>query len=374
MRGPVLIVSGDPSGDLHGSHLARAIKRLSPETKVASVGGPLLRAASDEFIEDLASQGITGFFAPLKRLPALRALAGRLKLYMRERVPQAVVCIDYYGFNRWVAELAKSAGRPCWYYISPQVWASRPGRVEVLRRLIDRMLVIFPFEEELYREKNVPVTFVGHPLLDHMPEPDGRTGTHRPLRIGLLPGSRKSELRRHLPVFLDAVDLIKKDFPEIETLVFASGHLSEEEYRPAAARGARVLRDAGYAARRTLDLAITSSGTATLENALLGVPMVVVYKMGWATYAVARSLIRVSHISMVNLLAEKTLVPELIQHKARPTTIARAAVDLLEDPRRYASLKNELIALRAKLGGPGASERAAKMILGIGRPVEAGHP
>ena len=356
----ILIVAGDPSGDLHGSHLARALKNGG--ARVAAVGGPLLRRESDEFLEDLASHAISGFWEPVVKLPFLLGLGLRLKRFLEARRPAAVVCIDYYGFNRRVLGLAKEEGVPAYYFISPQVWASRAGRIATLKGLVRKMLVIFPFEADIYRKAGVPVSFVGHPLLDLITPPDRPGLLEPPLTVGLLPGSRSSEVRRHLPVFLEAFRLLQRHFPQSRALLFASSHLPDSAYAGAAGT-AELVRDGGYSQRAGLDLVISSSGTATLENALLGLPMVVVYKMSWLTYAVARALIKVRYISMANLLAGRGLVPELIQQEATPQNVARAALGLLEDPRRYAQLRQDLLALRRVLGEPGAARRAADEIL-----------
>ncbi|MDE2490194.1 MAG: lipid-A-disaccharide synthase, partial [Elusimicrobia bacterium] len=307
-----LVVAGDPSGDLHAAGLIRALKRRDPAARVAAVGGPLCRAAADEFIEDLASRGVTGFLEPARTIPFLLDLRRRLKDFLAARRPAALVCVDYYGFNRRVLELARAAGVPAYYFVSPQVWASRPGRVRVLKRLVRRMLVIFPFEKSLYEKAGVPVEFVGHPLLDLLPAPAEKAGPARPPLVGLLPGSRSSELRRHLPVFYAAFERLRKTHPGARGLLFAAINQPDEAYgRPP--QGVELVRESDYASRRRLDAALCSSGTATLENALLGVPMVVVYKLSWPTYAIARALIRVRHIAMANLLAGREVVPELIQ-------------------------------------------------------------
>ena len=357
----LLVVAGDPSGDLHGARLIRALK--AGGARVAAVGGPLMKREADEFIEDLASRGITGFWEPLAKLGFLAGLAWRLKRYLAEKRPAALVCIDFYGFNRRVLALAKTSGIPAYYYISPQVWASRPYRIKILARLLRRMFVIFPFEERLYREAGVPCDFVGHPLLDLLPQPAAKKTLTAPLRVGLLPGSRASEVKRHLPVFLEAFGLLRRHFPAAEALVFASSALPDSAYAIASEPRARLVREADYHARASLDFAFCSSGTATLENALLGIPMVVVYKMSWPTYAVARAIVRVDHIAMANILAGRSLVPELIQGEATPEGIAHAALGLLEDPRRYFRLREELLGLRAKLGSPGSAGRAAQAIL-----------
>lgn len=369
----LLLVCGDPSGDLYTSLLVGELRRRAPDLSFAAVGGPLTRGAlgaQDEFIEDLASLGVTGFVEPARRLPRLARLRARLDGILAGGGVDAVVCVDFWGFNALVLEAARARAVPAYYFISPQVWASRPGRVTRIKRCVRRMLVIFPFEEALYRKAGVPVSWVGHPLLDLLPAPRRERPLSDPLRLGLLPGSRPSEVRRHLPLFLAALPRIAKDFPRLEVTVFGAASLDDEHYRRfldkvrlSDGSRPRLLRESDYAERARQDLVLTSSGTATLENALLGLPMVVVYKLSWPTYFLARALISVPYIAMANLLANKPLVCELIQHKATPQAVAREALSLLEDPRRLANLRAELLALRAVLGGPGAMGRAAETLL-----------
>ncbi len=355
-----LVVCGDPSGDLHASNLIKALKRRDPAVRVAAVGGPLCRVVADEFVEDLASRGVTGFWEPALKIGFLLKLAKKIKLFLTERRPTALVCVDYYGFNRRILPYAKHAGIPAFYFVSPQVWASRPGRVKVLKRLVQKMLVIFPFEETLYRAAGVPADFVGHPLLDLIPEPEPkREGTNL---IGLLPGSRSSELRRHLPLFYEAFRLLRLKNPFLEGRLFAAASQPDSAYGTLP-EGVLLVREENYRERAHLDLAICSSGTATLENALLGVPMVVVYKLSWPTYAIARALVKVKHIAMANLLAGKTVVPELIQRDATAGRVFLEASSLLDDAEKAASVRAELLKVRRSLGAPGAADRAASALL-----------
>ncbi|MDE2039070.1 MAG: lipid-A-disaccharide synthase [Elusimicrobia bacterium] len=364
----LLLVAGDPSGDLHASRLIRALKKAGPaDLRVAAVGGALMRREADEFIEDLASRGVAGFWEPVAKLPFMAKLALRLDRHLSQKRPDAVVCVDYYGFNRRVLGLARRRGVPAFYFISPQVWASRPWRIRALKRLVRKMLVIFPFEERLYRSAGVPCEFVGHPLLDELPPPLEKSSASAPLRVGLLPGSRRSEVARHLPLLLEALAKLRRHYPEARGEVFAAASLPDSAYPLGAAAGVELVRESDYARRQGLDLALCSSGTATLENALLGIPMVVVYRMSWPTYAVARALIRVDSIAMANILAGRKLAPELIQGDATPARVAEAAVRLLEDPRAYARLRQELASLRQTLGLPGACRRAAETILSESR-------
>ena len=355
-----LVVCGDPSGDLHASNLIKALKRREPSARVAAVGGPLCREACDEFIEDLASRGVTGFWEPALKIGFLLKLAKTLRRFLTDRRPAALVCVDYYGFNRRILPYAKEAGVPAFYFISPQVWASRPGRIKVLRRLVDKMLVIFPFEEKLYRDAGVRADFVGHPLLDLIPEPKPREeGTNL---IGLLPGSRSSEIRRHLPVFFEAFRLLRLKNRFLEARLFAAASQPDSAYGKLP-DGVKLVRERDYSQRGALDLAICSSGTATLENALLGVPMIVVYKLSWPTYAIARALVKVKHIAMANILAGETVVPELIQRDATAARIFLEAAALLDDPAKAGAVRAQLLGLRRCLGAPGAADRAAASVL-----------
>ncbi|UPT74054.1 MAG: lipid-A-disaccharide synthase [Elusimicrobiota bacterium] len=361
MAGPLfLVVCGDPSGDLHASNLISALKRRDPSARVAAVGGPMCRAAADEFLEDLASRGVTGFWEPALKIGFLLKLARRIKAFIADRRPDAMVCVDYYGFNRRILPYANAAGVPAYYYVSPQVWASRPGRVKVLKRLVDKMLVIFPFEEKVYRDAGVPAEFVGHPLLDLIPEPPARREDTN--LVGILPGSRSSEIRRHLPLLLESFRLLRLKNPYLEARLFAAANQPDAAYGRLP-DGVELVREDDYKERAMLDLALCSSGTATLENALLGVPMVVVYKLSWPTYAIARAIVKVKHIAMANLLAGRTVVPELIQREATPARVFVEASAFLDDPARAAAARADLLKVRRSLGRPGASDRAASSIL-----------
>ena len=359
----ILLVAGDPSGDLHGANLIRELKAREPSARIAAVGGPLMKAEAHEFLEDLATRGMTGFLEPLAALPFFTRLGFRLGRFMKERKVSALVCIDYYGFNRRVLSFAAAAKVPAYYYVSPQVWASRPGRIQVLKKLVRKMLVIFPFEEKLYREAGVDCLYVGHPLFDLMPPAPPRDAPSDKPLIGLLPGSRASEVRRHLPVFLKTFDLLKKRFPGARARLFAAASLPDSAYNGPGGVPLPVVRERDYALRSSLDFAISSSGTATLENALLGVPMAVVYKLSWPTYAIARTLIKVPYIAMANLLAGKRLAPELIQRDAKPEKIAAAVAPILGDPAAWSAVRRELLEIRSRLGSPGGAGRAAAEIL-----------
>jgi lipid-A-disaccharide synthase len=366
----VLFIAGDASGDAHAARVARELKALRPGVSVWAAGGPALREVADRFLADLVDQSVMGFWEPLKKIPFFRRfLRDTLIPLFRDEKPDLVAPVDFYGFNHFAARAAKAAGRKVYYFISPQVWASRPGRVAVLKDVVDRMVVIFPFEEEIYRRAGVPVTFVGHPLLDAVPVPP----EERPLRVesvvGLLPGSRRGEVRRILPVLLETAGRLARARHGTRFVLFAAPSLPNAFYDSLLGDQRRaffmeMVRDENYARRGEVDLALTCSGSATLENALLGVPMVVVYKTSPLTYLLARALVRVSHIAMPNLLAKEEIVPEKIQGDAAPAILAETALGLLDDAPRRRDVRRRLLSLRDLLGGPGASRRTAEILAG----------
>ncbi len=357
----ILMVAGDPSGDQHGAALARELKKRDPTLKISALGGTHLREAADQFLFPLVGLGGFGFWEPLLKLSKLWKAWRQVKISLREDPPQVVVPIDYYGFNIHVARLAKAQGIPVVYYISPQVWASRPRRLQELAKVLNKMLVIFPFEEMLYRQAGVPVSFVGHPLLDRVPSPTGPNGT---ISIGLLPGSRQSVAARHLPILIQTAQRLRQQLPHAQFILFRPSEIPESFYQPfvASAPWLRITFDPQYEQRKKLSLAITVSGTASLENTLLGVPMIVMYKLSALTFAIARRIVRLPYVAMPNILAGKTVVPELLQTDATPDKLAAAAKSLLDDPASIRHMRDDLLAQRARLGAPGAVQRAAAEI------------
>ena len=323
-----LLIAGDPSGDRHGAALASALKAKTAETRIAALGGTHLKAVADIFIYPLVGIGGFGFWEPLFKLPQLWKARAAFKKVLAEWKPEAVIPVDFYGFNIHVARLAKKAGIPVYYYISPQVWASRPHRIQELGNAVTRMLVLFPFEETLYEKAGVPVSFVGHPLLEQLPGPS----TEAPeMLLGLLPGSRRSVIQRHLPILIATATRLKAQYPAMKAYLFRPEEIEPAFYARAlaAAPWIELTTDREYTVRRRLWLAIGVSGTAALENMLLGVPMIIMYKLSWLTFQVAKRLIRVSFIGIPNILAGRSVVPELIQSDATPAKIAAAAQALL---------------------------------------------
>jgi lipid-A-disaccharide synthase len=376
----VLLVAGEASGDLHGADLVRALRAHMPDIEVFGLGGERLREVGMETVADARDVATVGLTEAAGRLRALwrayRALARRI----REDPPDLCVLIDFPEFNLRVAHLAKRAGVPVLYYIGPQVWAWRRGRVRKIARRVDRLAVVFPFEPPLYAPRLPAVEFVGHPLLDRVRVTRGRDETLRahgldPARrtVLLLPGSRPSEIDNLLPRLLEAVRLLG---PEGRQFPLALAHtLPAEEIRQrvrAAGVDVQVIEDDTYNLIAAADVALVSSGTATLECALLECPMVIVYRLAGLTYALGRLLVRgVQYIGMPNIVAGREVVPELLQGRATPRNIAAAARAILDDPGRHAATVDALRDVRRRLGRGGAAGRAAAIaleMLGARRP------
>jgi len=387
----VLIVAGEASGDLYGGLIQRAMREKAPATPAGTeprpgpsaanppvvftgIGGDAMRAEGLEPLADAAVLGVTGIVEVAARFGSIwnayRA-ASRVLADAATR-PDLAILIDYPDFNLRLAARARAAGVPVLYFVSPQVWAWRRGRVRQMARLVDRMLVILPFEEAIYREAGVPVTFVGHPLLDlvrthrNRRQERARLGLDpdRPV-VALLPGSRRNELASHLPPMLEAVARLRSEFRDVQSLLTVAPTRREGEIRALAQQAAPgqplpvLVREDRYDAVAAADVAVVASGTATLETALLGTPMVIVYRMNPMTYALARRLTDLPHVGMPNLIAGRRVVPELIQHECAGAPIARALRELLTDPARAEAMRADLATVRARLGEPGAIGRAA---------------
>ncbi|HUL23776.1 MAG TPA: lipid-A-disaccharide synthase [Thermodesulfobacteriota bacterium] len=377
----ILLVAGEASGDLHGSHLVEAIHRIHPEIKFLGVGGDGLKRVGMKLLyhsQSLSVVGITEVFAKLGSiLKALRALKGALK---REK-PDLVIFIDFPEFNLRLARTVHRKGIPILYYISPQIWAWRPNRIKLIARLVKKMVVLFPFEVPLYEAAGVDVEWVGHPLLDIVKpalpkektfhqfglDPNRRT-------VGLLPGSRIHEIERLLPPLLASAHLLQEEIPDLQFVIPLApglpGTVLSSQIKKVSVP-VKVAEGFTYDVMSLCDLLITASGTATLEGAILGKPMIVIYKVSLPSYWVGRALIRVDHIGLVNLVAEKEIAPELIQSDVNPRRIADEAFRILKDPLLSRKMSESMGEVREKLGEPGAAERAARIVSSLLYGAEA---
>ncbi len=368
----ILIVAGDVSGDIHAAGLIRALKAQDPEICITAVGGKNMQPLCEHFLLDLASQGATGFVEPLKKMPLWFSLLHQLKTYMDTQHPAAVIVVDFYGFNHHVLKAAFKRHIPAYYYVTPQVWASRRYRAKKLAKLTRKMFVIYPFEPAFHARFGGRAVFLGNPLLDFMPAYaakmyDVKDPASYPWKLGMLPGSRPGEISRLAPVFYQAFKQVLQNFPNTHAYLFL---LPDGDEKKVASLIGELLhpqfhfvKDTQFQQRKQMDFLLACSGTATLENALLGVPMVVAYKMFWLTAFIARLVIKVRFVSLVNILAGKEVVKELLQYYATPQALAAQTVAMFNQPQRLTRMREQLLALRAQLGEPGVATRAAREIL-----------
>ncbi|GMR04367.1 MAG: lipid-A-disaccharide synthase [Thermodesulfobacteriota bacterium] len=373
MSKKIFMVSGEESGDLHGASLIRELKKIIPGLVVKGMGGERMREAGFEGL-DSKEVSVVGIVEVIEKSPKILARLKKLKKQLASEAFDAAVFIDFPDFNLRLAGAAKALGIPVIYYVSPQVWAWRRGRIKKIARLVDKMLVVFPFEEPLYREAGVDVEYVGHPLADAVK--CGLTPGEACRAVGadddatvvaLLPGSRTAEVKRHLPVMLEAAALIDKGVGGAQFLIPAARSIGDEQFNcftSGAHLNIKVVRDRLYEALRASSAAVVASGTATLETALIGTPMVIIYRMSLLSYGVGRALVDVEHVGLPNIVAGRRVVEELIQNDATPERISGAVLDILKNSKKRNDIIKGLKEIRESLGG-GASRRAAMAVAGI---------
>lgn len=391
-----MIVAGEASGDLYGAGFVRSLKKRIPELKVSGMGGDRMKAEGVEILSDIKEVSVVGITEVISNLGRIKKALSLLKNRLAKERPDALILIDFPDFNLRLAKKAKAVGIPVIYYISPQVWAWRSDRVKKIARLVDKMLVAFPFEVDIYRKEGLDTEFVGHPLLDEFTPPSpplskGRMGGVSPLARGdtgelkeglkeegmkrygldqgrpvlaLLPGSRKREVEVHLPVMLETLDLLK--LSGIQAIIPVA-HTVDFSMVKDMVKGYDVVltREDVPEVFRISDAAVITSGTATLQAAISGVPMVVIYRVSPITYLLAKILVKVKNIAIVNIIAGRDVVPELTQSDVTPEKIAGVIRKILDDPLCMDNMKRDLRGVREKLGDPGASDRAAEAVMGL---------
>jgi len=370
----IVFVAGDPSGDAHAARLIETLKRRDPTLTFSGLGGPATQGAGCSLLDNLTAAAAIGPFDAARHLGRFTRAKRLLDEHLTAHRPDLVILVDFGDFNLPViAPLVKRHGIPVCYYISPQLWAWGRWRLRFVQRYVDRMIVFFPFEEALYKAAGVPVTWVGHPLVEIAHPTMGKDEAVKrfglnPWRmtVGLLPGSREREIARHLPLMLNAARRIAWQMPGIQFLLprapavpasTIQSHLAHARVDICMAEGSV------YDALQCMDAAIVASGTATLDTALSGVPMVVVYHTSWPTYLAAKLVLRIPHIALVNVVAGREIVPELVQHHARPSRIAADVVALLRNHERCEAMRKDLGEVGTKLGEPGAVDRVAETVL-----------
>lgn len=368
----IFIVAGEASGDKHAARLIREAKDAMPDLHFEGLGGEKMQQAGCKLRVDLASTAVMGFVQVLANIRFFRRLLHETVDCIEKKRPDALVLVDYPGFNMRLASKVKKFGIPVIYYIGPQIWAWRPRRINRIAKLVDKMMVILPFEEDIYRRAGVDVAHVGHPLIDSIsesvPDPNFLKEIDAPDRdgiIGLLPGSRRQEITKFLPVLLETARLIVRQMPTARFLIPCSGPDNMTTVKEIIGKTdipASVFLGKIHDVARVSRCCIVASGTATLEVACFLTPLIVVYKTGHLPWLLSRRLLQVEHISLVNLIAGKEVVPEMLQYRMRPELLAESAIELCRNGERRERMIGGLAKVRESLGGPGASKRAAAVV------------
>ena len=369
----VMIIAGEASGDLHGSRLVTAMRKRDNALFFCGIGGQALKAAGVKVLVDASELSVVGITEAFSKIPNLLKGMAVAKKALKRLLPDLLILIDFPDFNLNVAAFAKKLGIPVLYYISPQIWAWRPGRVKKIGKLVDHMAVILPFEEDFYKKHEIPVTFVGHPLLDTnfdygkkaFENPDNDISV-----IGLLPGSRDREIARHLPIMLGAAQILFKRIKNVKFIISLAPDAKRKTVEEIVNknRGASDFEIVSGNVRKIFErsrVVVAASGTVTLESAISGTPMVIIYKVSPISYWLGRAMIQVKHIGLVNLITGKKIVPELLQDQASPIRIADTVFNMLSDAPGLERLRHELLKVKDALGGPGASQRVADIAIGM---------
>jgi len=368
----IFIIACEASGDKHGADLVRSIQKLDPAIQFEGLGGMEMRQTGVGLLEEMTRISALGFGDVLRKYFLFRKIFYRALGHVQKTRPDLLILIDSPAFN---LRFAKKIRRriPVIYYISPQIWAWGARRIHTIRKTVDQMMVILPFEEEIYRRAGIPCTFVGHPLLDRVKPTKPRESLRDEFgiastekAIALLPGSREPEVRRILPIMLETAQRLHREIPNLKFFLVQAPHVPSSLYDPyITPTGLRLERTSErlYDIVAAADFALVASGTATLETALLGTPFFLLYKASASTFFLGRRLVRIPYIGLVNVLAGRPVVPEFIQHLAQPAEIARKTKALLENDSLRENFKREIRGTLGKLGGPGANERAARVVI-----------
>lgn len=369
----IFIIAGEASGDMHGAHLAEEIKSMDGSIKMYGLGGEKMQQAGVEIIYNLVDFAVVGFIEVLKHYGEFKKIFYNLLDRIKNEHPEAVILIDYPGFNLRLAKKLKEKNIKVIYYISPQIWAWGKGRIKLIKRCVTKMIVILKFEEELYKRYGVDATFIGHPLLDvakpHMSKKDfmKTCNLSEDLKtVALLPGSREKEVERILPVSIKTAEIINQKLKDVQFIILRAPTVKQKIFDECLQKTnlhIKIIKDKTYDGINASDLVIVASGTATLETAVLNRPLIILYKLSFPTWLIIRCLLRIRDVGLVNIVARKLIMPEFIQFKARPARIARQAIDMLTSKERIAKMNKDLTELRELLGSEGASRRAAKIVL-----------
>ena len=366
----ILIICGEPSGEMHAAGLAKALKKINPEIKISGIGSDLLRNAGVEIFYEIKDLSVMGFFDVLKKLPKFIALKQLILSKITAQKPDAIIFVDFSGFN---LRLAKAINNtiPTIYYVSPQVWASRPGRIKTINKYIKKMIVLFKFEEEFYNKFGIKAEWVGHPLLDIVKPTMPKEELLRNLKfnntkttLALLPGSRKQEIKRILPVMLKSALLIAKEI-DVQFVIAKTYQVEWDIYNTLIKDfklDIKIVEGKPYDCMNIADFCLVCSGTATLETTIMQKPFSLIYKTSPLNYLLYRPQVKLPYIGLANIVAGKKIIPEFIQFKTSPRKIADYTVRTLQDKSKLQNVKNDLAKVSSLLGAPGAASLAAKTI------------
>ena len=367
----VFIIAGEASGDLHASHLARKLLTLDPGLTLKGMGGDNMRRAGVDILFDASELAVVGLFEVLANYRTIKGVLENLKQTITDTPPDLLILVDYQEFNQRLAAYAKSIGVKVLFYIGPQVWAWRPKRVYKMGSIVDQMAVIFPFEVELYKDANVPVEFTGHPLVEEVIANKSPAQARELLEledittIGIFPGSRTGEINRLLPIQLATATRLLKQNPDLQFVLPLAESLSDEVLDPfieeIVSLRISVINGRYYDVMQACDAIITASGTATLEIALMGIPMAIVYKISWLSYFILKFMVSIDRIGLVNIVADKFVVREFLQGKARPKKIAAEILHILSDKNYNDTMRQELSLIRDKLGDSSGTTHVAQL-------------
>lgn len=361
----ILIVAGEASSDLHAANLIKDVKTLLPSVEFFGLGGDRMQREGAKLYANIVDLAVVGFVDVLRNIGKFKSIFNRVVKEADNLNPDLAVLIDYPGFNLRLAAELKKRDIPVVYYISPQIWAWGKNRIGIIKKLVKRMLVIFKFEQELYKEKGIPVDFVGHPYLDIVRADSGLDLPPGKLTFALLPGSRKGEVRQILPVMIESAKLIQESIPNSQFLILRSSSVRKELFDNILAGyklPVSIINDNTYEGLASCDFALVASGSATLECAILNKPFVIIYKVSWLNWLFLRAIIKLPYIGLVNIISGKKIIEEFIQYRAKPQAIATYITEILNNPRRITALKDGLSKIRYLLGEKGASKRAAGII------------
>ena len=369
----VMIIAGEASGDLHAAKLVAAVKTQRPDIQFYGIGGADMREAGVETLVDAAELAVVGLVEIWAHRKVIFGALDLMRQQLRDNPPDLLVLVDYPEFNLRLAKTAKECGVKVLYYISPQVWAWRQHRVKKIRERVDMMAVVFPFEETFYQQHQVPVEFVGHPLVDEVSASNDRESLRKEFNlhngapvIGLFPGSRRSEVKRLLTIILQSAECLTRKYPDAQLLLPLAPGLKHTDIQPYLQRHPnltiQIIEDRAYDVMAACDVIITVSGTVTLEIALIGTPLLIINKVAWLTYLIVHRMLKIKHIGLCNIVADKRIAPELIQHDATPAKICAAVTELIDHPDKREQMVQELGRIEALLGKKGGIENAARLV------------